>query len=128
MGEWYYAYDPPDMVNNSASWQYDLLGRVTQESRSVAGNSYTFGYGYTQGNVPVIIVYPGGASGETGESVTSNYYWQIGQPKTHIGDSNYVREAQYNRADGQMTRLNMPTSSVYTMAKHRSIGMMLMAI
>jgi RHS repeat-associated protein len=108
------AYDPPGTVSNSATWKYDSLGRMTQETRTIGTNVYTFQHGYTQGNLPVTITYPGGNGGQLGEVVTTNYHWQTGQPKTHVGDSNYVQEAQYNRADGQITRLNMPNTSVYT--------------
>lgn len=108
------AYYPAGVPHNEADWRYDILGRVMEETRQVLGNTYTFGFGYTQGDVPVTVTYPGGSSGQVGEQVTTNYYWQTGQPKTHVGDSNYVQQAQYNRADGQITRLNMPTTSIYT--------------
>lgn len=122
------AYYPPGVPHNSASWRYDILGRVTQETRQVAGNTYAFAFAYTQGDVPVTVTYPGGSSGQAGEVVTTNYYWQTGQPKTHIGDSNYVQEAQYNRADGQLTRLNMPSSSIYTTFGYDSFSLRLNAI
>ena len=104
------AYDPPGVVHNSANWTYDSLGRVTQESRTIGSQSYTFQYGYTQGDLPVSIRYPGGAAGQLGETVYTNYWWQTGQPKNSIGliqDEyfSYIPQATYDFPHGQMDQL-----------------------
>lgn len=108
------AYDPPGVVNNSASWKYDSLGRVIQENRVVASNIYRFDFGYTQGDLPVTVRYPGGTAGQQGEIVTTNYYWITGQPKTLVGTSTYVYDAQYNMPTGQTTQLNLAGPAIYT--------------
>jgi RHS repeat-associated protein len=110
------AYDPPGVPHNSASWTYDTLGRVTQETRSFAngGQSYTFQFGYTEGDLPVTLRYPGGAAIQPGEIVTTTYSWQTGQPRTLVGDGTYVTQATYGFAHGQVSRLEMPTSSFNT--------------
>lgn len=108
------AYDPPGVVNNSASWKYDSLGRVIQENRVVASNTYRFDFGYTQGDLPVTVRYPGGTAGQQGEIVTTNYYWITGQPKTLVGTSTYVYDAQYNMPTGQTTQLNLAGPAIYT--------------
>jgi RHS repeat-associated protein len=107
------AYDPPGTGSNSASWHYDIMGRVTQETRSVAGNSYVFQFGYTQGDVPVTVRYPGGPAGQLGETVTTNYYWQTGQPRTLAGSSNYVTNTTY-REFGAPLQMNLGTNIVTT--------------
>ncbi|MGB4950179.1 MAG: RHS repeat-associated core domain-containing protein, partial [Rhizobiaceae bacterium] len=119
------AYDPPDVVHNSANWTYDSLGRVTQESRTIGSQSYTFQYGYTQGDLPVSIRYPGGAAGQLGETVYTNYWWQTGQPKNSIGliqDEyfSYITQATYDFPHGQMDQLvygnNQQTDYTYDAA------------
>lgn len=107
------AYDPPGTVSNSASWTYDKFGRVIQENRQVNGGSYTFAFGYTQGNVPVSITYPGGNSGQLGETVTTDYWWVTGQPKNHVGDGTYVTQANYGNPSGQMSQLSLANTSMY---------------
>ncbi len=107
------AYNPPGTVSNSASWTYDKLGRVIQENRQVNGGSYTFAFGYTQGNVPVSVTYPGGDSGQLGETVTTDYWWVTGQPKDHVGDGTYVTQANYENPSGQMSQLNLANTSMY---------------
>lgn len=108
------AYDPPGVTNNSASWVYDSLGRVTQENRMFGSSTYRFDFGYTQGDLPVTVRYPGGTAGQQGEIVTTNYWWITGQPKTLIGDGTYVYNTAYNKSTGQITRLNLAGTSMYT--------------
>lgn len=99
------AYDPPGVAHNSASWRYDAMGRMTQETRQVAGSSYTFQFGYTQGDVPVTMIYP------DGEQVTTHYWWTTAQPKDMVGTSWYVGTngmvgATYSQT-GQLTSLRL---------------------
>lgn len=108
------AYDPPGVVNNSASWKYDSLGRVIQENRVVASNIYRFDFGYTQGDLPVTVRYPGGVAGQQGELVTTNYYWITGQPMSLTGDGTYVSTAQYNRPTGQVSLMHLANSKMAT--------------
>jgi RHS repeat-associated protein len=108
------AYDPPGVLNNVATWKYDILGRAIEETRTVAGNNYKFTFGYTQGDVPVSITYPGGRNNQAGETVTTQYYWVTGQPKSMSGDSIYVSSAAYAHQSGAMTNLTQPGGVVTT--------------
>lgn len=108
------AYDPPGVMNNSASWKYDSLGRVIQENRMFGSSTYRFDFGYTQGDLPVTVRYPGGTAGQQGEIVTTSYWWITGQPKTLVGDGTYVNNADYIMPTGQITSLKMATTQMET--------------
>ncbi|MCI0649779.1 MAG: hypothetical protein L0346_33500, partial [Chloroflexi bacterium] len=120
----------PATFSNSASWTYDARGRVTQEQRIIStaeqGNkTYTFQFAYTEGDLMSSLVYPGGDAGQPGESVTTDYWWQTGAPKSLSGTSWYVGTnsnptgATYN-ANGQLNSLLLgngkTTSYTYDLA------------
>lgn len=68
---------------NSAAWVYDMRGRVTKETRHIAGNSYTTEYSYRADDQVKAITYP------SGEVVTFDYN-DRGLPVRLVGYETYV--------------------------------------
>jgi RHS repeat-associated protein len=92
------VYNSDNSVNNSLAWSYDSRGRVTSETRTVAGaGSYLTGYNYDSADRVRSITYP------SGEAVIQSYNAR-GLPTTLEGSASYVSGATYD-APGRLTLL-----------------------
>jgi YD repeat-containing protein len=102
-------------ASGSASWQYDLLGRVLKESKTITGapnNPYNTEYSYNTLSQVLTLKYPAG--GQTVETVSTTYNAQ-NLPQTLNGTNGYISSASYNASD-QLTNLTFPsgTTTNYT--------------
>jgi len=93
-------------TSGSASWKYDTRGRVKEESKVITGGG-TFKTQWTFNARDLVLtqIYPGGAGGQAGETVTSGYD-VYGRPITLTGTSNYVTGTDYT-AEGRIDLLKL---------------------
>ena len=106
--------------SNNATYRYDAFGQLLAETRTVAGQTYSFHYEYSDGGLPTAFYYPGDlhtdpGGWQYGEKVITDYYWGTGQPRALVGDGVYVADADYNQA-GQLTALHLGNEVTQTFA------------
>ncbi|MEJ5310984.1 MAG: carbohydrate binding domain-containing protein, partial [Anaerolineae bacterium] len=103
--------------SGSTTWTYDTRGRVTQETKTISGQSFTTQYTYDSMDRVVTMTYPDG-------EVVRNTYNAAGQPATlrsdTYGNYNYVSSASYN-ALGQITEMSMGNGTL-TRWGYRGLG------
>jgi RHS repeat-associated protein/uncharacterized repeat protein (TIGR01451 family) len=94
------VFNSDGSVSNSVSWAHDGRGRVTSETRTIAGGgTYTTGYGYDSADRVRQITYPSG-------EVTIQSYSARGLPTTLVGSASYVSGATYDDP-GRLTLLQL---------------------
>jgi YD repeat-containing protein len=93
-------------ANASTSWTYDLRGRVTQESKTVAGVAYLTGYAYDAMDRARTITYP------TGEVVNQTYN-AAAQLTSVYGTNTYASGMTYN-ALGQIKQVTLGNGAATT--------------
>ena len=91
--------------SGSTTWNYDGRGRVTSESKTVSGQSFTTSYTYNSADMPVTMTYP------DGEIVSFGYNPNMLSADTVSGTiqgttTNYVTNMVYDVAS-RMTNLAM---------------------
>ncbi len=102
--------------SGSAAWAYDARGRVTQETKTISGQSFSTSYTYDSLDRVVTTTYPDG-------EVVRNTYNAAGQPATLRSDTysyNYVSSASYN-ALGQPTEMSLGNNTL-TRWGYRGLG------
>jgi RHS repeat-associated protein len=75
--------------SGSTGWTYDNRGRITYQSKIIAGNTYMTSWAYNSADIPITIGYPGT------ESVTTLYLPQMAVNSV-TGTNNYVSASQYD--------------------------------
>ncbi len=90
--------------SGSTTWTYDSRGRMTQESKTIAGTAFTSQYTYNSADLPVTMRYPANASGGLGETVTTAYLPQR-LVNSVIGTNTYVKSSTYDAAGRVDVRL-----------------------
>lgn len=97
------------MTNGSvtASYQYDILGRVTQQDRLIDETTYTLHYGYNLAGEPTSVTYPSG-------KVLSRAYDGIGRQSTLTWDGTTILSGITYNAVGQVTGFSQANGVVGT--------------
>jgi RHS repeat-associated protein len=101
----------PDV--DDTTWTYDARGRVTEESKSIAGAGggiFVTQWGYDAMDRVTVMKYPGGNGGEVGEPVTLSYNDQ-GLLDTVEGAYTYVGGTEYD-ALGRVTERRLGSGGV----------------
>src|SRR5581483_8674587 len=96
-------------ASGSTSWQYDLLGRVLKENKTITGapaNSYVTEYTYNTLGQVLTLKYP------DGEVVSTSYNAQ-NLPQSLSGTQSYITSASYNASD-QITNLTFQSGTTTT--------------
>jgi RHS repeat-associated protein len=99
--------------SGSTTWQYDMLGRVLKESKTITGapaNPYVTEYTYNTLGQVLTLKYPAG--GQTVETVTTTYNAQ-NLPQSLSGTNGYITSASYNASD-QITNLAFQSGTTTT--------------
>jgi len=92
--------------SGSASWTYDIRGRVTSETKVIAGvggGTFATSWQYDAADRMRAMVYPANNSGAAGETVTTTYD-AAGRVRTLAGSSAYVGDTTYNALGQVMQR------------------------
>ena len=87
-------------VSGTSAWTYDARGRMTSETRTVAGaGTYLTQWGYDSADQVVWMRYPGGSNGEQGETVSFSYHPQqaLDAVTSDLGTA-YVQGTSYDAA------------------------------
>ncbi|MCI0474929.1 MAG: hypothetical protein L0Y55_01665, partial [Anaerolineales bacterium] len=96
-------------TSGSASWQYDMLGRVLKESKTITGapaNPYNTVYTYNTLGQALTMKYP------DNETVSASYNAQ-NLPQSLSGTNGYITSASYNASD-QITNLAFQSGTTTT--------------
>ena len=91
--------------SGNTSWVYDARGRVTKETRTIAGVSYVTDTGYDSADRTTTLTYPADAS-NTREAVSHSYdaAMLLSQVRSTTNSANYVTGLTYN-ALGRISEL-----------------------
>ena len=103
------------MIDGSGDtrWEYDSRGRVTEETKTIAGETFVTQWKYDAMDRVKRMRYPGGANGQGGEWV-QHFYNDQGLLKELDGDQDYANDMTYT-ALGELSSLKYePWSSVLT--------------
>jgi len=111
---------------------YDERGNLTEELVTIPGNAggqYRTKWGYDITSNLKTMTYPGGVSGQSGETVTYGYN-TLGQPDTLAGTDTYVTSATYNEWGAPTQRvlddgINAAITRSWTYYSDRRLGYLL---
>jgi YD repeat-containing protein len=99
-------------ASGNTSWQYDMLGRVLKESKTITGAPATYTTEYTYNTLGQVLTMKYPAGGQTVETVTTTYNAQ-NLPQSLSGTNPYITSAGYNASD-QITNLAFQSGTTTT--------------